>query len=69
MLKSTFTYHLAGVLKNFKKSKTNSKRNQIQVSLIKNGLRDLKEEITNMSEEEKKIEKPNEVVDILENIL
>ena len=69
MLKSTFTYHLAGVLKNFKKSKTNSKRNQIQVSLIKNGLRDLKEEITNMSEEEKKIEKPNEIVDIVENIL
>ena len=57
------------MLKNFKKSKTNSKRNQIQVSLIKNGLRDLKEEITNMSEEEKKIEKPNEIVDIVESIL
>ena len=37
--------------------------------MIRNGLRDLKEEITNMSEEEKKIEKPNEIVDILENIL
>ena len=57
------------MLKNFKKSKTNSKRNQIQVSLIKNGLRDLKEEITNISEEEKKIEKPNEIVDIVESIL
>ena len=52
--KHFFTCHLGGVLKNFKKSKTNSKRNQIQVSLIKNGSRDLKEEITNMSEEEKK---------------
>ena len=37
--------------------------------MIRNGLRDLKEKITNMSEEEKKIEKPNEIVDIVENIL
>ena len=57
------------MLKNFKKSKINSERNEIQIRLIKNGLRDLKKEITNMSEEEKKIGKPNEIVDILENIL
>ena len=64
-----FTYDLGDVLKNFKKSKINSERNEIQIRTIKNGLRDLKEEITNMNEEEKKIEKPNEIVDILENIL
>ena len=49
-----FTYDLGDVLKNFKKSKINSERNEIQIRTIKNGLRDLKEEITNMSEEEKK---------------
>ena len=49
-----FTYDMGNVLKNVKKSKTNSERNKIQLSTIKNGLRDLKEEITNMSEEEKK---------------
>ena len=64
-----FTCDLGDVLKIFKKSKINSERNEIQIRLIKNGLRDLKKEITNMSEEEKKIEKPNETVDILENIL
>ena len=37
--------------------------------MINSGLKDLKEEIANMSEEEKKIEKPNEVVNIVEDIL
>ena len=36
--------------------------------MIRNGFRDLKEETTNMIQEEKKVEKPNEIVDI-ENIL
>ena len=67
--KHFFTYDLRNVLKTFKKSKNNSERNKIQVSMIKNRLRDLKEKITDMSEEEKKIEKPNEIVDIVENIL
>ena len=67
--KHFFTYDLGNVLKTFKKSKNNSERNKIQVSMIKNRLRDLKEKITDMSEEEKKIEKPNEIVDIVESIL
>ena len=37
--------------------------------MIKNRLRDLKEEITNTSQEEKQIKKPNEIVDTVENIL
>ena len=37
--------------------------------MIRNGLKDFREEITSMSEEEKKFEKPNEIVDIGENIL
>ena len=67
--KHFFTYDVGNVLKIFKKSKNNSERNKVQVSMIKNRLRDLKEKITDMSEEEKKIEKPNEIVDIVENIL
>ena len=50
-------------------SKNNSERNKIQVALINSGLRDLKEEIEDMSEEEKEIENPNEIVSIVENIL
>ena len=50
-------------------SKNNSERNKIQVGLINSGLRDLKEEIEDMSEEEKEIENPNEIVSIVENIL
>ena len=46
-----FTNGLGDVLEIFKKSKTNSTRNKIQVTMIRNGLRDLKKEITNMSEE------------------
>ena len=64
-----FTYDLGDVLKNFNKTNNNSKRNQIQVSMIKNRLIDLKEEITNTSQEEKQIKKPNEIVDTVENIL
>ena len=39
------------------------------VNLIKHGLSDLKNEIGNMDEEEKEIEKPNEIVNIVEEIL
>ena len=57
--------------KNWKsqKSKNNPERNKIQENLIKNGLRDLKKEIGNMSEEEKEIENPNEIMDIVGKIL
>ena len=39
------------------------------VSVIKSGLNDLKNEIKKMSEDEIKIEKPYEIVDIVEEIL
>ena len=51
------------------KSKNNKERNKIQVDSIKNGIRDLKEEIEDLSEQEKKIKNPNETVDIAEIIL
>ena len=52
-----------------KKSKNNEERNKIQVVTINSGLRDLKEETEDMSEQEKEIENPNEIVDIAEMIL
>ena len=39
------------------------------LNLIKIGLSDLKNEIENMGEEEKEIEKSNEIIDIVEKIL
>ena len=39
------------------------------VNVIKSGLSDLKNEIENMEEEEKEIEKPTEIVNIVEEIL
>ena len=45
------------------------KKNNNLVVLIKSGLSNLKKEIENMSEEEKEIEKPNEIMDNVENVL
>ena len=45
------------------------KKNNDFVIMIKSGLSDLKKEIENMSEEEKEIEKPNVIIDIVEKIL
>ena len=60
---------LKALLEKLKKSKNNKKRNRTQVNLINSGLRDLKEEIENVSEQEKRIKNPNGVVDIVEMIL
>ena len=44
-------------------------KNNDLVNVIKSGLSDLKNEIENMGEEEKEIEKPNQIIDIFEEIL
>ena len=50
--------------------KTNDKEeNGLLVNVINNGLEDLKKEINKMSEKEKDIEKPDKIVDIVEDIL
>ena len=49
--------------------KNNTERNVIQENLIESELRDLKEEIEDISKEEKEKENPNETVDIVEKIL
>ena len=61
--------HLGALLEKLKKSENNTKKNKIQVALINSGLRVLKEEIEDMSEQEKESKNPNEIVDIVENIL
>ena len=45
------------------------KENNDLVNVIKSKLLDLKYEIEKMSEDEKEIEKPNEILDIVEKIL
>ena len=51
------------MLEKVKKVKNNVEKNKIEVGLINSGLRDLKEEIKDMSEQEKETENPNEIVD------
>ena len=57
------------MLEKLQKSKNNLESNKIQVNLINSGLRDLKEEIEDINEQEKGTENRNEIVDIVENIL
>ena len=56
------------MLKEVYKINDKNKNNKL-VDMIKSGLSDLKNEIEDMSEEEKKIEKPNEIIDVVEKIL
>ena len=44
-------------------------KKKFQVDLVNSGLRDLKEEFEDMSEEEKEIENPNEIINLVENII
>ena len=55
--------------KNCEGQKMILKKNKIQLGLINSGLRDLKEEIEDMGEQEKQIENTDEIVNLLENIL
>ena len=63
------TNDLKNLLEKIEKLKSNSKENKIMENLINSGLNDLKNEIKKMSEDEIKIEKPYEIVDIVEKIL
>ena len=52
-----------------KNSKNNEKRNKFQLVTTNSGLRDWKEEIEDMSEQEKESKNPNGILDIVEMIL
>ena len=56
------------MLKNLDQINDKEKNNKL-VNVINSGLKDLKEEIKKMSEEERKIEKPDEIVKIVREIL
>ena len=45
------------------------KKNSKLVDVIKSGLSDLKNETENMDEKEKETEKPNEIIDVVEEII
>ena len=57
---------LGNLVKKLQKSINNPEKNKIQVGLINDGLKDLKEEIKLMSEQEKETENPNEIVNLVE---
>ena len=61
--------NLEALLEKLIKTKNNAEKNEIQVNLIKSGLRFFKEETEDMIKEEKETEKPKEIVNIVENIL
>ena len=64
-----FNYQrLSDMLKALYKISDKHKNNDL-VNVIKSGLSDLKNETENISEEEKEIEKSNEIIDIVEVIL
>ena len=50
-------------------STKNTEKNQIQADLIKSALTNSKNQIKNMSENEKRIEQPEKIVAIIEKIL
>ena len=56
------------MLKNLYKT-NNKKKNNKLVSVINSGLKDIKEEIKDMSEEERENEKPDKITKIIEEIL
>ena len=45
------------------------RKKKIQEKIIKDGLTDLKDEIEKMSEDEKRLEQPDEIVDLAEKVL
>ena len=59
---------LFALLKNLYKTNDKEKNNEL-VNVINSGLKDLKEEIKKMSEEERKIENPDMIVKIVKKIL
>ena len=64
-----FSVQDLGALLNKLKRLKNGEENKTLVNLIRSGLRDLKEEIEDMDKYKIEIEKPNEIVDIVEKIL
>ena len=69
LFKKHFNFQrLSSMLKDLYQINDSEKNNKL-VSVINSGLKDLKKEIKEMSEDEIKIEKPDKIVEIVEEIL
>ena len=64
--KHFFVPTLRILLEQMKYLKNNPEKNKKLASIIKSGLKDLKGKLKEMSKGEREIEKPNEIVEILE---
>ena len=64
-----FVPKLGNLLKQMKDLKNNPEKNRVLVNIIKSRIKDLKNEIEKMTEDEIKTEKPDEIVDIAEKTL
>ena len=69
LFKKHFNFQRPSEMLKFLYQTNDIKKNTKLVSMINNGLKDLEKEIKEMSEEERKIEKPNKIVEIIEDIL
>ena len=63
-----FVQKIRTVPKQMKDLKNNPEKNKKLLNVIKSGSKELKEEIKEMSKDKREIEKPNEIVDIVEKI-
>ena len=64
-----FSFHRPSDMLKAVYTTNDKKKNKRLVNVIKSGLSDLKNGIEDMGEKEKEIEKPNEVIDVVEKIL
>ena len=69
LIKKHFNFQSPSVMLKSLKDINDIEKNNELVSVIVSGLKDLKKEIKEMTKEEKKIEKPNNIVNLAENIL
>ena len=70
LFKKYFNYQIPGKMYNVLSDTKNTAKHNIQVNLIKSGLTDLKEDITNESKDDvNKIEEMSKIADIVELIL
>ena len=69
MFKKHFNFASSTVLRKHLYEIKNKKQNNELVNVIKSGLIDLKDKLKKMSEDEKETEKPDKLLEIVEEIL
>ena len=69
LFQNHFSFHRPSDMLKAVYTTNDKKKNKRLVNVIKSGLSDLKNVIEDMGEKEKEIEKPNEVIDVVQKIL